>query len=113
MIRAGKQRTRVEIQRPVVSRGANGEKLETWQTVATRNVRIREEKRPTGREAFHSNYQERAIAVHQITIRWERRIKELTPLWRLKAGDTIYELEAVNNVEDRNREYLVRATAEF
>ncbi len=113
MIRAGKLRKRVEIQQPIVTRAPNGEKLEEWQTVARRNVRIREERRPTGSESFYENYQERAITRYQISLRWERRLKTLSPLWRLKAGDTIYELEAVNNVEDRNREYLVRATAEF
>lgn len=113
MIRAGKLRKRVEIQKPLVTRAPNGEKLETWETVARRNVRIREERRPTGGEAFHADYQERAITRYQISLRWERRLKTLSPLWRFKDGETVYELEAVNNVEERNREYLVRATAEF
>lgn len=113
MIRAGKLRKRVEIQRPVVSRGTTGEYLDTWETVATRNVRIREEKIPRGVESFHDGYQERARATHQITLRWERRLRDLSPLWRLKDKSTVYEIEAVSNVEDRNREYLVRATAEY
>lgn len=113
MIRAGKLRSRVEIQRPVVSRGANGEKLETWETVATRNIQIREEKRPTGGETFHANYQERAITLFQISLRWERRLCDLSPRWRLKSNTAIYDIEAVNNVEDRNRELLIRASVQF
>lgn len=117
MIRSGKLRFRVDVQKPLETRDDHGEPIESWQTVATRFVRLQGiSNERSGVEFFNAGVQETAYNRFKATLRWEQSIKAITPKWRLREAtcqDRIFEIESVLNVEERNREYLLRVREVF
>lgn len=112
MIRAGRLSVRVEIQKPVVTTGATREYVKDWDTVATRRIELENAPNANGREIFFADYQERAINRYRTRLRWERKLKDLDATWRFVQcdnADRVYELQAVDNVLQRNREFIVTA----
>lgn len=112
-ILSGRLRVRVDIQRPVTVRNELGEKIETWQTVVSRRI----EPSPvngsgSGAEAFNHEYQMRAVSLFIVRMRWERALRDLSPAWRMVDGDTIYEIDAVDNTRQMNHEFVVKAVVE-
>jgi len=97
MIRAGELRHRVTIQQKSVTRNTFGEEIVTWQDVATVWAAIEPLR---GREFFESQ-QVNAEVTTRIRIRYRPGI---TPTMRVVYGSRIFDIQAVINVEERNRE---------
>lgn len=98
-MRAGSLRHRVELQEPVDSaRDAYGSKKPTWNTVFS-NIPM--EIRPISGKEAEVVRQTHPNVTHFGRVRYS---PEFTSLRRLKEGDRIFEIEAVLNLGERNRE---------
>lgn len=98
MMRAGKLRTRIEVQQRTLTRNAYGEQTETdWTTIGRRYAWIR----PLQTAEIFGSGQMRAIATHEIIMRyWD----SVTHQHRLKDGSRIYNILQVLDVDNRTRE---------
>ena len=96
-MRAGELRHRVTIQQKSVTRNTFGEEVVTWQDVATVWAAIEPLR---GREFFESQ-QVNAEVTTRIRIRYRPGI---TPTMRVVFGNRVFDIQAVINVDERNRE---------
>jgi len=98
MIRAGELRHRVTIQQNNnPTRGSSGEEIPNWQDVATVWAAVEPLR---GREFFESQ-QVNAEVTTRIRIRYRSGI---APTMRAVYGNRIFDIQAVINVDERNRE---------
>lgn len=102
----GRLRVSVEIQQAAVTRGGTGEELLTWATVVTRRAAMRVR---TATEKELGGVQTAGVVRHEIRVRYESALSDMTPKWRLKIGTRIFDIEAVINMSNRNRELLITA----
>lgn len=101
MVRAGKMRARITIERNTPSQDGFGEMDPSWATLVT----VWAEKEPLqGREAFGSDlqYSERPTVFR---IRYASSIADLSVRDRVVDGSTVYDLVSVINVGDRNEAF--------
>jgi head-tail adaptor len=100
-MRAGQLRYRVEIQLNTPIANSYGEKEPVWKTVAVRRADVVDGK---GREILRAN---QVLADLPVTVLMRGGgCPQLTPEHRIKFGDRILNIEAVQTV-DRNREVIL------
>lgn len=97
MIRAGRLRTKVEVQERTLAVNTYGEDTETWTTVGYRWAGIR----PLSTRELFAAQQTEAMATHEITMRyWD----EITHEHRLMDGDKTYTIASVIDFRNRHSE---------
>lgn len=98
MIRSGKYRHRVQLQKPVYTQDATGHADPSFKSVASVWCEVGP---MAGREVFVSE-QQRALGASLIKMRYR---SDITAEWRIIHGSTTYEIAAPPiNVQARNRE---------
>lgn len=104
-MRSGSMRTRVNVQRPATAADAVGQRLPTWETVVARWGRLIHRQ---GREQEGSAML--SVATWELTIRYESALSGITPKWRITTPTQTFDVDAVNNVENKNRELRLTLT---
>ncbi len=103
MVQAGKLRQQVTIQQLVTAPDGLGGTTTTWQAFATRWAAIEP---LTGREYFDSQQTTSKVST-RIRLRYLAGVK---PAMRALYGARIYSIEAMINVEEKNRELQLLCT---
>lgn len=102
-MQAGKLRHLLTLQQSTDVQNARGEAIETWTDEADLWGSIRP---LTGREGFAAN-QMFATATHEIKVRYRAGV---VPKKRFKHGTRVFDIDAVLNTDERNRELVCIAT---
>ena len=98
-------RTRVNVQRPATAADAVGQRLPTWETVAQRWGELIQRQ---GREQEGSAMI--SVATWELRIRYESAFAAMTPKWRITTPTQTFDVEALNNVGNRNRDLRLTLT---
>ncbi len=101
-VQAGKLRHAVTFQKPVIT-NTNGEVTTVWTDKAKVNIAIMPQ---GGREAYRAK-QVHANMTHLVQARYTRELEALTSVWRIKFGSRFLNIVAINNVDERNIEWLI------
>lgn len=99
-IESGKLRHRITIQQRSTTQDVYGEPTDTWTTFATVWASVEP---IIGREFFASE-QVQAEVTTKIRI---RNLDGILPKMRVSFGSKIYDIKAIMNIEERNREILL------
>lgn len=102
-MQAGKLRHRLTLEEATDTLNARGEAVPAWSTVTTLWGAIDP---LSGREGFEAR-QLYASASHRIRLRYRAGI---VPKMRLTKGARVFEIDAILNVDERNRELVCLAT---
>jgi SPP1 family predicted phage head-tail adaptor len=102
MIDPGELRHSVEIQSPSTTRDASGEPISTWSAVLTTRAKIDSTSGAAYKDSF-SNSVLAAESTDLLTIRWPGSAITVEPGQRVIFGDNTYLIQAVDNVQRRNR----------
>ena len=102
-MKIGKLRHRIEIQGKHVSRSSFGEEVIEWVTFITTWASVE----PLIGKEYFATKQTQASTSHKITMRYQMGIK---PYNRVKYGDRIFDINAILNVEEKDRELVIYAT---
>lgn len=104
-MRAGSARTRVTIQRPTTAADAVGQRIPTWATVAQRwgDLVQRQGTEQQGPAML-------SVTTWELRIRYETALAELSPRWRVTTPSQTFDVGAVYNVNQRNRELRLTLT---
>jgi SPP1 family predicted phage head-tail adaptor len=100
----GAFRQKLTYQEPTLAKDAVGQPIESWEDVAVVWAKISP---LSARESWWAQ-QTHATTTHQITCRYDARIK---PTGRLKLGDRLFAIGGVMNVDER-RIFLILACTE-
>lgn len=103
-MKVGPMRQRVTLQTLTKSKDRYGQEIEVWTTVNTYWAEI---VTLSGREAVNAR-QIKAESTHRITMRYEGTVIDET--MRFLFNSRVLKVSWVNNVEQRNREYLILCT---
>lgn len=98
---AGPKRKRVTVQSQSITIDSYGQETKVWTDSSTHWAHV---------ESLSGNFTENAgqqkdNLTHQVTMRW---FAGLNPTQRLLFGSKILNIFYINNVDERNREYVVR-----
>ena len=104
-MRVGLKTRRLAIEQPVDGTDAHGDVLTTYTTVATVWASIEPLR---GEERFEAQ-QVTADVSHRIRIRWARDLAAMTPKWRLRLGDTLFDVLSVVDIGFAHRELEISA----
>ena len=99
---AGSLRHVVVIQKSSTSRDAAGQTSAAW----TQVCRCRASITGTGSASYKASFSENALASEStdlVTVRWPGLSVVIEPGMRILHGNDIYRIEAVDNIEHRNR----------
>ncbi len=99
MSAAGKRRHRIQIQRLSAVPNSFGEEVETWRTLATHWMAIRQ---LTGRELERAQEIEGQVT-HFLEDRWPREVS-VTPKMRCLFGSRAFNIIRVENVQERGKD---------
>ncbi len=105
-MKPGRLRHRVIIERDEnhgVPDRSGGQQAESWVAVGTRPANVIP---LTGRERF-SNQQVTAEETHHVEMRYDPDL-QTKPVYRLRFGSRPLQIESIINIEERNRELLVK-----
>lgn len=103
-MRAGSLRHRVTIDGPVLSQGDTGEEVVAWTTDATGSLTVWADVSPlSGKEQLQAS-QVLANVTTRIRIRWSPTNDQITPKWRVRHAQDIYNIVFVNHVNLAQRE---------
>lgn len=97
MMQAGRLRHRIQIKTPVEARNSYGERIVTWSTLATVWASVE----PLRGREFLDAEQVQAEISHRVRMRYYPGI---LPNYRVVFGGRVLEIQAVINVNERNRE---------
>jgi len=103
-MQAGKLNNRVAIDRPDTSQNETGEEIISWHHMGTVWCDI---KPIVGREALLAAGT-LAESDTVIRFRWEPRLAQMTPKWRLRRPNIIYNIQGIAEVEMDKKEIEVR-----
>jgi SPP1 family predicted phage head-tail adaptor len=111
-MRAGQQRERVTIQKPVETAAAENAFGEidltsedaNWQTHATRWAGIT----PTAGREFVSGEQVQADVTHVVVLRYDSKTELINTRYRLKRGAKYLNIMAAYPKDNRNREFILQ-----
>ena len=101
-IQAGKLRHAVTFQKPVIT-NTNGEISTVWTDKAKVTIAIM----PQGGREFYRAKQVHNDMTHLIQARYTSELEALTTVWRIKFGSRFLNIVAINNVDERNIEWLI------
>jgi SPP1 family predicted phage head-tail adaptor len=102
-MRAGTLRHRVEIQQAEITRDSFGDEQEVWTAHATVWAAILP---LVGREYFTAQQ-----TVNEEMFRLQMRyVPGVQPAMRLVFGERVFNIRAIQNLEERNRELVIMAT---
>ena len=105
-MRGGRLRHRITVERQTgAAQDAYGGAVEDWTTLAARWAEIRP---VNGREGFDAD-QPRGEVSHEIWLRYGADIADLSSADRITKGSRIFDIEAVRNIGERNRDLVVLA----
>lgn len=102
-MRAGLLRHRIAVDEAVTSQSSSGEPVVSWSQRATVWGGI---EHLSGREALIASQIDAAITT-RITLRWGQSISGLNARWRLRHGQTIYNIISVINTDERNQSWVL------
>jgi SPP1 family predicted phage head-tail adaptor len=105
-IQPGELRHSIQIEKASSTRDAAGQPIATWDPVLTTRAKIESTTSRTFRDSFSGN----ALASQStdaITIRWPGAAFELRPGMRVVFGDNLFLIQAVDNVQRRNRKVVL------
>jgi SPP1 family predicted phage head-tail adaptor len=105
-IQAGELRHQIQIQAPSSSRDSAGQQISTWNVVLNTRAKIEGSNSRTYKESFANN----AFASQStdiLTIRWPGGAVTIEPDMRVIFGDNTYLIQAVDNVQHRNRKVVL------
>jgi SPP1 family predicted phage head-tail adaptor len=102
-MQAGKLRHRLTLEQSTDTNNTRGEPIPTWSTVAYVWAAIRPN---SGREGLAAD-QMYSSATHRISIRYRAGV---VPKMRFVKGARVFDINAVLNVDERNREMVCLAT---
>ena len=92
----GKLRHQVEILKPVISKDTLGQEIESWEVQHSVWASIE----PLSGKEYFSAKQVNSEATIKLTIRY---VESLLPHWVVQFGQCIFNIEAIINLEERNR----------
>ena len=92
----------IDIESAAATENSLGEDVETWSTFATARAQIIP---INGKEYFSAN-QEQSSVTHKITMRY---LAGVNTKMRVNYGGRIFNIEAVINFQERNREIQIMA----
>lgn len=98
-MRAGRLRHRVDLERPSPTTNDYGEPETGWEFVARSWAAIEPLR---GNERMQAMYIQ-AEANIRIILRWSTDVQDVDPSWRV-VGRKTYDIKAVMNIDERNRE---------
>lgn len=104
MMQAGQHNRRVCIQRPENARNAVGESVPTWVVVGKRWARI---KKVQGSEQLIASELQASVGRYTAWLRYEKALEDMDTTWRLKLGTRYFDIENVDPVEGRRREFVM------
>ena len=110
VINAGELIHLIQIQAPSSTRDSFGQPISTWDVILSTHVKIENTNSRTFRESFAAN----ALASQStdvITMRWPGVAINLKPGMRVVFGDNYYLVQAVDNVQRRNRKVVLACLA--
>ncbi|SIO60152.1 phage head-tail adaptor, putative, SPP1 family [Singulisphaera sp. GP187] len=102
-MKPGTLRKRVTLQSATEAPSTDGQMIPTWADVGTYWASIRT---PTGREVFNAA-QIHATLTHVLEMRY---IGPIEPTQRFTFKSRTYDISWINNVDERNREYVIYVT---
>jgi len=105
-MRTGPMRQRVTVQTLAESQDNYGQKIQSWTSTGSFWAEI---KNLSGRELVNAK-QVKADASHQVRMRYVAALfptSGLLPSMRLLFGASVYHILWINNVDNRQREYLL------
>lgn len=102
-MKAGRLRHSGEFQTPPTGTDSLGKRSGDWATYATRRISIEP---LTGREYFDSAG-ERSESTHRIRARYDSELAELGPTHRIKTDKGIYNITAIQNYRELDRELII------
>lgn len=102
-MRAGRLEHQIELQR-VTETLVNGEPIKAWATFATVWAAVE----PLAGRQFFAAQQTQAQVTHSIRMDWSPNWA-LTPKDRVKFGSRLFDIVAVLNIEERDRDLVVQA----
>lgn len=100
-MRAGLIRQRITIESATEAANATGELIPTWSALATRWASVEPLQ---GRERFAAQ-QVQPETDHRIRLRYDTALTGLKPKMRVKFETRVFDVLAVLNLEERNREF--------
>lgn len=100
-----RKRHRVHVKRRGTTQDGAGQRVETWSTLATVSAAIRHK---TGRELDKASG-EHSRGDTEITFWYAPEIATLQPGDRIDHGGRVYDIQHVNNVHEKNHEFVVQA----
>jgi SPP1 family predicted phage head-tail adaptor len=106
VIAAGELRHKIQIQKPSATRDAAGQPIPIWDLLLNTRAKIENTNSRTFRESFSAN----ALASQStdvITIRWPGSAFNIKPGMRVLHGDDYFLIQAVDNVQRRNRKVVL------
>lgn len=102
-MRAGSLRHRITIEQSTQTPNDLGERIETWATLSQRWASVEP---LSGRELETARIHHATVS-HRITIRY---YSSLQPTHRIKWGSRIFSIDAILNIDERNREMQILST---
>ncbi len=106
VINPGELRHKIQIQKTPAGRDTAGQPIATWDVVLTTFASIDGTNSRTFRDSFSNN----ALASQStdtIAIRWPGAAIEIRPGMRVVFGDNTFLIQAVDNVQRRNRKVVL------
>lgn len=100
-MRPGLLRKSAIIERSTETQDSGGALIRTWQTLVTRRMDVRPLK---GNEGFAAS-QEIGEISHQIRLRYDSEISDLSPRDRIILDGRVLHIISVQNISERSREY--------
>lgn len=102
----GYLRKRITVNRPVKTRAANGEQIDTMTTVAVRWGSL---KADTGGEGQIGALQVQAIQQWTVRLRYESSFSDMVPDWELLVDGLTLRITSIDNLNGLNRELSLKA----
>jgi SPP1 family predicted phage head-tail adaptor len=102
-MRAGRLSNKVKFQRAVETANSFGEMIKTWEDIVEAWASVDPMR---GGERFAA-LQVQANIDTRITVRWQSALSTLGPADRIVFGKKIYDIRAIINVHERNKELQI------
>ena len=99
-MQAGRLRNRITIQQRATTQDSAGEPSNTWTTFATVWASVEPIR---GREFFEAQKTSSSVT-NRIIIRYSSTVASVAPKMRVNFGSKYYDIEAVLNLEERDKE---------
>lgn len=104
-MRAGRLRHRLSVERYTTTQDDWGDEVQAWESIAT----VWGSVEPLRGNERHRAMQVQATEEVRVLMRWQPDIADLNASDRIVFGSKVYDISAVLNIDERNREVHVMA----